>query len=55
MCFLKEWVDIDLVNMVGIYTINVSMMSSESKENTNSVMWYALIIKVGFSQQKTEM
>ena len=31
--FLKEWQNIDLVNMVGIYTVDVSMMSAESKEN----------------------
>ena len=31
--------------MVGIYTIDVSMMSAESEENSNSWMWYALIIK----------
>ena len=40
-------------NMVGIYTIDVSMTSAESKENSNSWMWYTLIIKVVFfSQQK---
>ena len=39
------WEIIDLVNIVGIYTIDVSMMSAESKENSNSWMWYALIIK----------
>ena len=38
--------------MVGIYTIDVSMMSAESKKKSNSWTWYALIIKVGFSQQK---
>ena len=32
----KRMVNIDLVNMVGIYTIDVSMMSTESKENSNS-------------------
>ena len=26
-------VNIDLVNMVGIYTINISLMSAKSKEN----------------------
>ena len=52
MCFLKEWENIDLVNMVGIYTIDVSLMSAESKENSNSWTWYALILKtVCFSQQ----
>ena len=39
--------------MVGIYiVIDVSMMSAENNENPNSWMWYALIIKVVFSQQK---
>ena len=38
--------------MVGIYTIDVSMMSAESKKKSNSWTWYALIIKVGFIQQK---
>ena len=44
----KRMVNIDLVDMAGIYTIDVSMMSAESKENSNSWMWYALIIKVVF-------
>ena len=43
--FFKRMVNIDLVNMVGIYTIIVSL-SAESKENSNSWMWYALIVKV---------
>ena len=30
------------------YTINVPMMSAESKDNSNSWMWYALIIKTVF-------
>ena len=44
-CVFKRMVNIDLVNMVGIYTIDVSL-SAESKENSNSWMWYALIVKV---------
>ena len=42
----KRLVKIDLVNMVGIYIIDVSLMSAERKENSNSWMWYALIVKV---------
>ena len=34
--------------MVDVYTVDFSMMSAESKENSNSWMWYALIIKVVF-------
>ena len=48
MCFLKEWKNIDQVNMVGINIIDVSMVIAESKENSKSWRWYALIIKVVF-------
>ena len=42
--------------MVGIYTIDVSLMSDESKENSNSWMWYALVVKVVcFSQQNLKV
>ena len=45
ICVFKRMVNIDLVNMVGIYTTDVSL-SAESKKNSNSWMWYALIAKV---------